>query len=244
MFPKLTRRTIPTASAGRLRTFVTRHAPRSQTKVHRHAAPYVAFVLEGGYQESSVDGIWQCEPGDLVVHPRMHLHVNRFSGRRSRVLNIVLPGFPWANLALSYGVWRPRDPNSIQPLREVDGEAIAEVLAHAEPSRELVSPPALSNMAERLTMDSRHRVGAAARHSGMTREHASRVFSRHFGFPPTAFRSEHRFRSALTLVIESTAALASIALEAGYADQAHLTRDFKSRTGMSPGAFRGSFRSD
>lgn len=228
----------------RLRTFVTRHPAGARATLHRHSAPYVALVLEGGYEECSVDGAWRCEPGDLVVHPPMHLHMNRFSARRTRVLNIVLVARRCTSLPPSYGVWRPRDPDSIRSLSRMDGDAIAEVLAHAEQSRALAPYPALSKMAGGLTIDPHCRVGAAADQLGMTREHASRIFRRHFGLPPSVFRSEQRFRGALTLLIDSTTPLASIALEAGYADQAHLTRDFKARTGMSPGAFRRSFRTD
>ena len=43
----------------------------------------MAIVLEGGYEESSVDGTWLCEPGDWVVHPRWHFHANRFSGPKA-----------------------------------------------------------------------------------------------------------------------------------------------------------------
>jgi len=232
---------VPT---GRPRRFVTRHPAGARATLHRHSAPYVALVLEGGYEECSVDGVWRCGPGDLVVHPPMHLHMNRFSGRRSRVLNIVLAARPCTSLASSYGVWRPRDPDSIRFLTEMDGDAIAEMLTHAEQSRALAPFPALSKMANGLTIDPHCRVGTAASHLGMTREHASRQFRRHFGLPPSVFRSEQRFRRALTLLTDFTTPLASVALDAGYADQAHLTRDFKTRTGMSPGAFRRSLRLD
>jgi AraC-like DNA-binding protein len=99
-------------------------------------------------------------------------------------------------------------------------------------------------MAERLTIDPRCRIGAAANHPATTREHASRTFRRHFGFSPSVFRSERRFRDALALLADFTTPLASVALDAGFADQAHLTRDFRARTGTTPGAFRRSLLLD
>jgi AraC-like DNA-binding protein len=174
----------------------------------------------------------------------MHLHMNRFLGCRSRVLNLVLAARACTSLTFSYGVWHPKDPDSIRFLTEMDGAAVAEIVADSEPSRALAPFPALSRLAQGLTIDPHCRVGTAASHLGMTREHASRQFRRHYGLPPAAFRSEQRFRRALTLLSDFTASLASVALDAGYADQAHLTRDVKTRTGMSPAAFRRFLRLD
>jgi len=99
-----------------LRTFVTQHAAGARATLHRHSAPYLALVLEGGYEECSVDGVWRCEPGDLVVHPALHLHLNRFSQRRSRVLNVVL-GARSRMTSASYEVLRPRNPDAIRRLQ-------------------------------------------------------------------------------------------------------------------------------
>ena len=209
--------------------------------LHRHSAPYLALVLEGGYEECSVDGVWRCEPGELVVHPSLHLHINRFSQRRIRVLNIVLPARP-GGPDLRYGVYRPRGLGSIRSLQNVEGEALADILTDAERSRPVAPSSAISTMVEQLASDPPSSIRAAANHAAKTREHASRTFRRHFGFSPSVFRSELRFRRALALLAESTASLASVALDAGFADQAHFTRDFRSRTGTSPGSFRRSFR--
>lgn len=225
---------IPGASE-RPRPFLTRHPAGARTTLHRHAAPYVAFVLEGGYEERSIDGLWRCEAGDLVIHPPMHLHVNDFAGRRSRVLNFVLPSKTPAHTTPSYGVWRPRDPDAVRRLHGMD---VAEVLSGAAPAMPVAPCSALSEMAERLASDPRCRIGDRINHPSTTREHASRAFRRHFGFPPSVFRSEQRFRAALILLADFTRSLVSVALDAGYADQAHLTRDFRARTGASPGAFR------
>jgi hypothetical protein len=225
-----------------MRAFVTRHAAGARTTLHRHSAPYVAFVLEGGYEERSIDGLWRCEAGELVIHPPMHLHVNDFMGRRSRVLNFVLAPKTGAHAAPSYGVWRPRDPDAVRRLHRMDDDEIAEALAGAVPAMPVAPCSALRGMAERLTIDPRRRIGDRMNHPTTTREHASRAFRRHFGLPPSVFRSEQRFRAALLLLADFTRSLVSVALDAGYADQAHLTRDFKTRTGASPGAHRRSLR--
>ena len=231
------------ASAGR-RTFVTSHPAGACAALHRHEASYVALVLEGGYEEYSVDGVWRCEPGDLVVHPPMHLHMNRFSARRTRVLNVVLDPRPFIDPGSSYGVWRPRKQFSLRSLSDMDLAAIDDVLAQSERSPALARIPGLSNMAGALAFDSRRGIGAEAGRLGMTREHVSRRFQREFGMPASVFRSEFRFRRALAMVTALSMPLVSVALEAGYADQAHLTRDFKSRTGVTPAALRRRLRTE
>jgi transcriptional regulator GlxA family with amidase domain len=124
----------------------------------------------------------------------------------------------------------------------MDADEIAEVLAGAVPAMPIAPGSALSGMAERLASDPRSRIGDRVNHPATTREHASRALRRHYGFPPSVFRSEQRFRAALQLLADFQRSLVSVALDAGYADQAHLTRDFRARTGASPGAFRRALR--
>jgi len=67
----------------------------------------------------------------------------------------------------------------------------------------------------------------------VSREHASRQFHRHYGLSPRAYRAEWRMRRALRLLGDG-AGLAAVAADAGYADQSHLTRELRSKTGMTP----------
>jgi AraC-like DNA-binding protein len=62
-------------------------------------------------------------------------------------------------------------------------------------------------------------------------------FSRHFGMPPKRFIKLLRFNYALKYLYDqnSTRNLSAIAHEAGYHDQSHLIRDFKSICGKTPG---------
>lgn len=209
-----------------MKTFETRHPASGSIAPHRHEAAYVAIVLEGGYEESSLDGTWLCEPGDWVVHPRWHFHANRFTDRRSRVLNFEI------RVPLPPGVWRPR-ARLVRPPAGL--EALTEVLSEISPRPPRVIPDSLAPFAVALRERS---VAAAARHAGLSREHASRLYRRHLGFTPRTMRVEERLRRALALLLETRMPLARVALEAGFADQAHLTRVIRSATGRTPGALR------
>lgn len=91
-------------------------------------------------------------------------------------------------------------------------------------------------------------LGAAILASASVAEIASRLHLSHrqlqrrfagdFGMPPRAYLRLLRFRGALIEVQRGPGALAETAAGQGYADQAHMTREFKSLTGIPPRALR------
>lgn len=75
--------------------------------------------------------------------------------------------------------------------------------------------------------------------AGLSRFHALRQFSMHFGLPPHAYLLQLRVRRARDLVLAG-GALADIAVAVGFADQAHMTRAFRRTLGYTPGALARS----
>jgi AraC-like DNA-binding protein len=81
------------------------------------------------------------------------------------------------------------------------------------------------------------RVDALAREIGLSRQHARRLFTEHVGIGPKAFARIVRMRRAVTLLREQRP-VAEVAGAAGYADQAHLTREIRALVGTTPAALR------
>lgn len=79
-----------------------------------------------------------------------------------------------------------------------------------------------------------HRVETFERVSGLDRWTLARRFREAFGTSPSRFRTMRRLDRARRLVLEGRP-LAEVALEAGFADQSHLTRMFKRAYGLTPG---------
>jgi AraC-like DNA-binding protein len=75
-----------------------------------------------------------------------------------------------------------------------------------------------------------------ARHSGLTPSHLCRVFRRATGMTPHAYQVQVRVRLARTLLLAGRP-IAQAAAEAGFCDQAHLTRHFTRTLGLSPGHY-------
>jgi AraC-like DNA-binding protein len=81
-------------------------------------------------------------------------------------------------------------------------------------------------------------VAALAKELGWSRKHLSVGFRREFGMPPKLFARILRFDHAVRLLKrDHVASWAELADVSGYADQAHLTRDFRAFAGSPPASF-------
>lgn len=76
-----------------------------------------------------------------------------------------------------------------------------------------------------------------ASEAGLSRFQLLRAFTARHGLPPHAYLMQRRADAARRLISAGTT-LAEAAHSAGYADQSHMTRDFRRRYGLPPSAFR------
>ncbi|MGY1641249.1 helix-turn-helix domain-containing protein [Geodermatophilus sp. SYSU D00703] len=78
--------------------------------------------------------------------------------------------------------------------------------------------------------------------AGLSRFHFARKFRTTFGTTPHAFVLQQRVERARTLLERTGDLLPDIAASCGFADQPHLTREFKKRIGVTPGRYRSRQR--
>ncbi len=83
-------------------------------------------------------------------------------------------------------------------------------------------------------------VAALAREIGWSRKHLVARFNAEVGMAPKAIARIMRFTRAQRLARHESAGWADIAAASGYADQAHLIRDFHQFAGLTPQAWRGT----
>ena len=112
------------------------------------------------------------------------------------------------------------------PRREADRLVAARV-------RELIQDSTGDVGGEELTADD---LAAAA---GCSRYAAYRAFRTAYGLSPSDYQRQLRVQAARRL-LSAGVAPASAAAEAGFADQAHLTRWFRRYYGVTPGAYRAA----
>lgn len=80
-------------------------------------------------------------------------------------------------------------------------------------------------------------IGRIAGTFGITTRYLHKLVYQHTGLSPKSFDKIHRFKTSLKLIGENKLPLTSIAYDAGYFDQSHFIRDFKSFTGLTPSAY-------
>ncbi|HWA84991.1 MAG TPA: AraC family transcriptional regulator [Opitutus sp.] len=78
-----------------------------------------------------------------------------------------------------------------------------------------------------------------ARMAGLSRFHFLRAFAQQFGLPPHAYQIGLRLEKA-RLLLKAGRPIAEV--DAGFADQSHLTRRFKARFGVTPGEYAAMVR--
>lgn len=82
------------------------------------------------------------------------------------------------------------------------------------------------------------RVAKIQEQSGYSPRHFIQLFRSGVGLAPKQFYRIQRFSSALARIARGRMALVEVAISSGYADQAHLSREFRELAGVSPSAYR------
>lgn len=90
--------------------------------------------------------------------------------------------------------------------------------------------------AESLSKTLPRSIDAIANDLGLSRQHCRRLFLEHVGLPPKVFARTLRATQAAAALREGQS-VARAARDAGYADQSHLSRDFRKIIGMTASEF-------
>lgn len=140
-----------------------------------------------------------------------------------------------------------RSPDSLTPLAtEAYALEMLALAARLESSRRRSSgPPAWLERA-RDFVHAHYREGLTIADVAATVDvhpaHLARVFRRVHRMPLGEYIRRLRIEWVADRLIRTRDPISSIAFEAGFADQSHLTRRFKRATGLTPGAYREAHR--
>lgn len=103
--------------------------------------------------------------------------------------------------------------------------------------RHLPPPPRVRAAIRLLGAPGPLRVAAVARELGVSPRTLHRELVAWAGLPPQVLARIFRFRMAFRRVAAGGAPLAALAADTGYADQAHMAREFRAFAGAPPSAF-------
>jgi AraC-like DNA-binding protein len=229
--------------------------------MHTHTRPYLSFVLCGDYSERTARREIHCVALTARFHPWGEQHADRFGGNGGYVLNIELdetwaeslarlPGSSEPPMLIDSAAWIGfRAADECQRGRAGAGliiESLAATLLdecerHARVDRAGASRAALrravdlieAELASPLTLP---RIAQAA---GLHPTHFARSFRRLTGRTVGDYIRHRRIaRAQADLAKEGRRTISSIAMGAGFADHAHLSRCFRQLTGEPPSVYR------
>lgn len=200
---------------------------------HAHRRPYAAVVLAGSYIEAGDGGRRRVSAGDVIIHTPFCAHGDRFDGTACEIVNLDLS----TTQALRLNSCRTPDPEALLRDLDADPSALDRLLdpANGPPALETDLPDRLA--AELDTAGEINLADWADRHATAPRT-LRRQFGQVYGITPAHYRARARARLAWRRVVEARDPLAAVALDTGFADQAHMTRAITALTGASPRFWR------
>jgi AraC-like DNA-binding protein len=203
---------------------------------HQHVEAYATLVLGGAYEQFAYAGRLFVEEGDVILQPTFDCHADLMCSPGLQLIRL-----PWRADASLGGVFRGVRIDDIRRTALTDADTAREMLEAELAGRQRL-PPAEQDWSDRLATDlvdrPRQRIDAWAEAQGLSREHVARRFRATFGVAPTQFRAELNARNTWFRIVGTSDPLSRIATEAGYADQAHMTRAVRALTGAPPARWR------
>lgn len=239
-----------------------RYAPRSSQPSHAHAEARVSLMLGGSVRETSDGRTHATGAGCVSLKPAECAHANDFG--EDGMLSLCVyprPGIEseaaaeWNRAVAAYR-WIDGGPmvRAMNRLARRFARATARDSAADEPVYELLNllgsyaqqetgrtqPAWLRRTRARLCDETPrlHTVADLARDAGVHPVSLTRAFRRHYGCSINEFVDRLRVERAAAALRQSQAALTQIAIDCGYADQAHFCRRFRRHFGVTPGAYR------
>ena len=231
----------------------TRYAAGSHIARHLHDLPYVSVVLGGHYTEVQDSETRCCSPATVLFHPAGECHADHFH-RAAACLNIELERPLSAALETHGFPTRERfvmNSSSAAPLRSLgdrgegfDLTAISAMLMLAVPenlrSRDRM-PRWMRDALASIRKDVRVTTGALAVAAGVHPTYLAQAFVKYVGATPRTLRGQTPFPGRRPKPSASSAPLADIAADCGFADQSHLAREFRRFAAMTPAEYRRHF---
>ncbi len=238
----------------------TRYASGSKLPQHSHERAYFCFVLQGRFAEVYGNKSRACQPATLIFHPSGEAHWDHFqtevhclniqpdSHFEHQALRLAQPadfhGGALAHLATKlYREFREMDEVSALAIEGLTLEIIAEATRSfkretgttrtwLKRAQELLH----AHFAERLTLS------YVAATVGVHPTHLAREFHKHHNLTIGEYVRQLRIEFACHELSSSVKPISEIALAAGFFDQSHFARTFKLLTGLSPSAYRKTFK--
>lgn len=252
---------LRSADFRQLRAAETRYAACAFIPPHEHEFGYLSLVLRGGFEEKVGQGSQFNSSASVIFMPPGIAHSEQMSPKGARSFTVILKPTLLANHAddlrhLRSCQWFHGGRAAKLMLRayenfllDADGAefALAEdifqlcsLVKHPEPTSSRLPSRSLRAAVDLLHAQPTSDLpfGELAATVGVDPAYLARAFHRKMGCTMSEYRRRLWVRKAAHLLASTREPIAQVALTAGFADQSHLTRIFKSETGLTPQSYR------
>lgn len=229
---------------------------------HVHDTAFFCMLLDGEFESDYGGTRLPFSTSVNVFHPSSTVHTSQIGRRGARLLTVEANA-DWIGRAEAHGSL-PQRPRALtrddgwparRLLRElrqttpcsllaIEGLALEMLAGALRPARRPADKPAWLDRAHELVradFDQPLTLSGVAARVGAEPARLSAAFRRRFGQSIGDLVRALRVRFVCD-ALATDRPLADIAFAAGFADQAHCTRIFKRRMGLTPGAYRATLR--
>ena len=234
---------------------------------HSHEAAHISFTFQGGFTERHPKKSWNCKMSSLIFRPFDSTHSVDFDDAETRIFSIeVKPrwidyicekpavfnrpahfsgGLPVSLATRLFGEYRRGDSASPLAMEGLVLEMIAAATSAGSEGHERKISRWFNQtrdflhaeFAKNLTIEN------IAKTAGVHPVHLARVFRKQTGCTIGEYVRRLRVEFASTQLASTDSSLGEIAAAAGFSDQSHFSRTFKSYLGVTPGEYRKTIRS-
>jgi AraC-like DNA-binding protein len=224
------------AATGRAEPSLRRLDPDARAARCHRADASLLLMVDGMVVLSSYRGRERLERGALAILPTFDAHALRAGPGGAAWLEL-----PWR---IDWSLGATIDVPDVDRLLLLAAYDVAVALTEVErimdctqirPSMRLHW---IDDLRAAMIADPHLNISGWAKASRVSREGAARAFRAAYDVSPARFRLELRTRHAWARIVSGVDPLSLIALETGFADQAHMTRSVGWLTGKSPSAWR------
>lgn len=227
---------------------------------HSHQNPYISIPVKGEYKEEVEGEEHLVTPGVYILHPINEVHKNQIGPKGAVILNLELPSEFWVGKKLEglKPLVRCQEKNEqILDLARrisalVDDKKQGSRLALEGLSLQILDiilggqsdGPSQGEVMEEVDHFIRENylkevsVQSISKQFEVPSERLARLFRQTYGESIPDRITRLRLQLASRLLLETEKKLAEIAIEVGFFDQAHFSKVFKKKRGISPGKFR------
>ena len=237
-----------------------RHERPIDIPAHTHEAGHFCLLLDGTYVERSGAVTIAYEPLTVAFLPPKVAHADTVGEGGCRFFIVELTD-AWMETVASYGpvcehltdlhggvaTWLAvrlyNEYRNFDSTSQIVVESLLyELCGHIYRMKpdETEEPPWLHQTREKIENDfaSHLELTRLAADADVHPCHLARTFRRRYGVPVGEYVARLRIQLACRSLANASLPLAQVAADAGFTDQSHLTRVFKSVTGMTPAVYR------